>query len=170
MATAAMNIAFGFSTSMIWFAFFWSINGMLQGLGAPGCARILTSWFAAKERGTYWGMWNIAHNMGGFLAPILAGTAAKMYGWQWGMFAPGIVGVVMGALILVGVRDSPEAAGFLPVEQKKEATKKESKDSESSVGEKPKESLVDLLVTDVLKYVVDDVNVVVGDDVCIQTD
>jgi len=84
MATAAMNIAFGFSTSMIWFAFFWSINGMLQGLGAPGCARILTSWFAAKERGTYWGMWNIAHNMGGFAAPILAGTAAKMYGWQWG--------------------------------------------------------------------------------------
>jgi sugar phosphate permease len=57
---------------------------MLQGLGAPGCARILTSWFAAKERGTYWGMWNIAHNMGGFLAPLLAGTAAKMYGWQWG--------------------------------------------------------------------------------------
>ena len=24
------------------------------------------------------GMWNIAHNMGGFLAPILAGTAAKV--------------------------------------------------------------------------------------------
>lgn len=25
-------------------------------------------------------MWNIAHNMGGFLAPILAGTAAKVGG------------------------------------------------------------------------------------------
>jgi hypothetical protein len=49
-----------------------------QGVGAPCCARILTSWFAAKERGTYWGMWNIAHNMGGFFAPILAGTAAKV--------------------------------------------------------------------------------------------
>lgn len=84
MATAAMNIAFGFSASMLWFSVFWSMNGMLQGLGAPGCARILTSWFAAKERGTYWGMWNIAHNLGGFIAPILAGTAAKMYGWQWG--------------------------------------------------------------------------------------
>lgn len=84
MATALMNVAFGFSTSMLWFAAFWSVNGMLQGLGAPGCARILTSWYAAKERGTYWGMWNIAHNMGGFMAPLLAGTAAKMYGWQWG--------------------------------------------------------------------------------------
>ncbi len=35
-----------------------------------------------------------------------------MYGWQWGMFAPGIVGTVMGLLILLGVRDSPEASAF----------------------------------------------------------
>lgn len=145
MATAIMNIAFGFSASMAWFALFWSINGMLQGLGAPGCARILTSWFAAKERGTYWGMWNIAHNMGGFAAPIVAGTAAKMYGWQWGMFAPGIAGIVMGLLILLGVRDSPESVGYPPIE----ATKK----PESTPGQppKPKESLIDLLVNDVLK-------------------
>lgn len=33
-----------------------------------------------------------------------------MYGWQWGMFAPGIVGTAMGLLILLGVRDSPEAS------------------------------------------------------------
>lgn len=34
----------------------------------------------------------------------------QMYGWQWGMFAPGIVGTAMGLLILLGVRDSPEAS------------------------------------------------------------
>lgn len=55
-----------------------------QGFGGPCCARILTTWFATKERGTYWGMWNIAHNLGGFLAPIVAGTAARMYGWKYG--------------------------------------------------------------------------------------
>ena len=115
MATAALNIAFGFSTSLVWFCTWWAMNGMLQvrcrrrrrsrccsratpalrgagramqgpemiwrrvegcgwvtdvpacaaralplplppqGVGAPCCARILTSWFAAKERGTYWG-------------------------------------------------------------------------------------------------------------------
>ena len=56
----------------------------LQGFGGPCCARILTSWFATKERGTYWGMWNIAHNLGGFAAPILAGSAARSMGWKWG--------------------------------------------------------------------------------------
>ena len=58
----------------------------MQGFGGPCCARILTTWFATKERGTYWGMWNIAHNLGGFLAPIVAGTAARMYGWKYGVF------------------------------------------------------------------------------------
>ena len=156
MATALMNIAFGFSTSMIWFAVFWSINGMLQGLGAPGCARILTSWFAAKERGTYWGMWNIAHNMGGFAAPLLAGTAAKLYGWQWGMFAPGAVGLIMGILILLGVKDSPRAAGFPPVEDLNQSSSSSSAahdktTSKEQNSDKKSESLVDLLVTDVLK-------------------
>ncbi|KAI7837430.1 hypothetical protein COHA_008742 [Chlorella ohadii] len=149
IATAALNVAFGFSTSLVWFCTWWAMNGMLQGVGAPCCARILTSWFAAKERGTYWGMWNIAHNMGGFLAPILAGTAAKMYGWQWGMFAPGIVGTVMGLLILLGVRDSPEAVGYPPVEAREE---KKSRDGKPAA----QESLISLLVNDCLKnwYVV----------------
>ncbi|GFH06600.1 MFS domain-containing protein [Haematococcus lacustris] len=72
MLTAAVNIAFGFGTSLTWFCFFWALNGTLQGVGGPCCARILTTWFASKERGTYWGMWNIAHNLGGFAAPLAA--------------------------------------------------------------------------------------------------
>ena len=111
MATAVINIMFGFGSSMVWFCTWWALNGILQvmsllhvlplhimlsiydldnnlytlqGFGGPCCARILTSWFATKERGTYWGMWNIAHNLGGFSAPILAGSAARSYGWKWG--------------------------------------------------------------------------------------
>ena len=30
MATAAVNIAFGFGTSMVWFSCFWALNGILQ--------------------------------------------------------------------------------------------------------------------------------------------
>ena len=30
MATAAVNIAFGFGASMWWFSFFWALNGILQ--------------------------------------------------------------------------------------------------------------------------------------------
>ncbi len=30
MATAVINIAFGFGTSLAWFCFFWALNGTLQ--------------------------------------------------------------------------------------------------------------------------------------------
>lgn len=145
MLTAAMNAIFGFGASMAWFCTFWGLNGILQGLGGPCCARILTSWFATKERGTYWGMWNIAHNLGGFAAPIFAGSIANIYGWRWGMWAPGIAGFVMGALILLAVKDSPESAGFPPVERVEQAAKVE--------GAPPvaKESLMELLMNNVLK-------------------
>lgn len=56
----------------------------LQGVGAPACATILTAWFAAAERGTYWGMWNIAHNLGGFLAPVIVGEWNRSFAGQTG--------------------------------------------------------------------------------------
>ena len=188
---------------------------IMQGFGGPCCARILTAWFASKERGTYWGMWNIAHNLGGFSAPVqfhllvfhpsppmfvvpslastlrqltsslqlvsdilepvsgitvqnsqdsvvvllrvarclprrrefvphrtsstqnpismmtevrgpaqvLVGWAARRYGWRWGMWAPGAVGLTVGILLLLGVRDSPESVGYKPVEPVEKAKK-----------------------------------------------
>ena len=39
MATAAVNLAFGFGASYAWFLACWGANGLLQGLGAPACAR-----------------------------------------------------------------------------------------------------------------------------------
>ena len=30
---------------------------LLQGWGGPACAKLITAWFGARERGTYWGLW-----------------------------------------------------------------------------------------------------------------
>jgi len=116
IATGLVNIAFGASNTLPLFCILWAINGILQGFGAPSCAKILTSWFAANERGTYWGMWNIAHNLGGFIAPILAGTAARTLGWSWGLWAPGSIALTVGFIIISTLKDSPEDRGFPPVE------------------------------------------------------
>jgi len=145
MLTAAVNIAFGFGTSLAWFCFFWALNGTLQGVGGPCCARILTTWFASKERGTYWGMWNIAHNLGGFAAPLVAGGFAKAMGWKWGMWAPGIIGLLVGVIVLFAAKDKPEDCGYPPVEgpdPKKVAAKADSK---------PKPDIWSALVNNVLK-------------------
>ena len=137
IATGVVNIAFGASSTLPLFCILWALNGILQGFGAPSCAKILTSWFAAKERGTYWGMWNIAHNLGGFAAPILAGTAARTLGWNWGLWAPGLIALVFGTIIVLTLKDSPEARGFEAVEDVKViATPKPTQEEEANSGEK----------------------------------
>jgi len=166
-------------------------------------------------------MWNIAHNLGGFLAPIVAGTAARMYGWKYGaprarpecparpartrtaqalssaqapacgpapraaapqrpgalcgarripaagarrqraqtlhrvsdapgraragMWVPGLTGLVVGAGLLLLVRDSPEAVGYPPVETV------QAKPKQADGASAPKESLMSLLLNNVLK-------------------
>jgi len=145
IATGIVNILFGLSASLPLFCALWAMNGILQGFGAPSCAKILTSWFAAKERGTYWGMWNIAHNLGGFAAPILAGTAARTFGWSWGLWAPGAIAVLVGTVIVTTLRDAPEDRGFPPVELETMSVAKQTNDIQDA---KPR--LVENLLHNVL--------------------
>ena len=35
MATALINVAFGFGSSMVWFSCFWALNGILQASLSP---------------------------------------------------------------------------------------------------------------------------------------
>ena len=64
-----------------------------------------------------------------------------------GMWAPGLTGLVVGLILLFVVRDSPEQVGFPPVEVVEKAKPKKQADG----SEGPKESLLTLLVNNVLK-------------------
>lgn len=57
------------------------------------------------------------------MAPIVAGTAARQYGWRWGMFAPGAIGLFVGVLVLFLCKDSPESIGYKPIESIEKAKK-----------------------------------------------
>lgn len=39
---------------------------------------------------------------------------ANHYGWRWGMWAPGALGLAIALFTLAVVRDSPTAAGYMP--------------------------------------------------------
>jgi len=115
LATAAANAAFGASSTFPMLALFWGLNGLLQGLGAPACARTLTAWYPESLRGTFWGFWTASNNVGGFAAPILAGTAARAFGWRAGMWAPAAVAASISIGVGLFMKESPEAAGYPPV-------------------------------------------------------
>ena len=118
--TGTINILFGLSSSLIAFAVLWGLNGWFQGFGWPSACRILTHWYAPKERGTWWSLWNVSHNVGGAIIPLIAAFCAAHYGWRYAMYVPGIICIVMGFFIINRLRDIPQTLGLPRVEEFKQ--------------------------------------------------
>lgn len=126
--TGICNILFGMSSSILFFALFWGLNGWFQGWGWPSCARFLTHWYSQKERGTWWGFWNSSHSIGGAIIPLIAAVCAQYWGWRSAMYVPGITCIVVGLFVMNRLRDTPQSLGLPPIEKFKNdypAAKKE---------------------------------------------
>lgn len=117
--TGVLNILFGFSSSILFFAIFWGLNGYFQGYGWPPCARLLTHWYSQKERGTWWGFWNTSHSVGGALIPLVAAFCAQFWGWRFAMFIPGALCIIAGLFVINRLRDTPRSLGLPPIEKYK---------------------------------------------------
>lgn len=117
IVTGLTNIFFGFSSSLLFFAIFWGLNGWFQGWGWPPCARLLTHWYSQSERGTWWSVWSTSHNIGGFLIPIVAAFCAQYLGWRYAMFIPGSICILMGFMLMNRLRDTPQSLGLPSVEK-----------------------------------------------------
>lgn len=115
--TGFFNIFFGFTSSILFFALFWGLNGVFQGWGWPPCARLLTHWYSQKERGTWWGVWNTSHSVGGALIPLIAAFCAQKWGWRYAMYVPGAMCIVVGFYLMNRLRDTPQSLGLPPIEK-----------------------------------------------------
>jgi OPA family sugar phosphate sensor protein UhpC-like MFS transporter len=115
--TGAFNIFFGFSSSILLFAVFWGLNGWFQGWGWPPCARLLTHWYSQKERGTWWGIWNSSHSVGGAVIPLIAAFCAQAWGWRYAMYVPGIMCIGVGLFLINRLRDTPQSLGLPSIEK-----------------------------------------------------
>lgn len=115
--TGVFNICFGMTSSIVFFAIFWGLNGVFQGWGWPPCARLLTHWYSQKERGTWWGITSTSHSVGGALIPFIAAFCAQAWGWRYSMCVPGVLCILAGFFIMNRLRDTPQSLGLPPVEK-----------------------------------------------------
>ena len=95
------------------------VNGWAQGMGWPACARIMTHWFCANERGTKMGIWNTAHNVGaGFLAIAVVPLGLYLFNGNWhGLFyVAGIMCLAVAILVLIFGADTPQSVGLPAIE------------------------------------------------------
>jgi len=117
--TAMCNFAFGGVENYTVHLLLWALNGLIQGMGWPPCGRSIGHWFSLKERGSYFAIWNISHNIGGGLAGILAAYAASNYGWQAAFYFPGIIAVLGSCYLFWRLRDTPQSVGLPSIEEYK---------------------------------------------------
>lgn len=125
LLTAALNFAFasvgsfGFSNTTIYYLFgaLWTLNGFVQGMGWPPCGRAIGHWFSVRERGTVFAIWNIAHNVGGGVAGVIAAWGASHFGWQAAFYLPGLMAVATAVYLGVRLRDTPQSVGLPAVEE-----------------------------------------------------
>lgn len=93
------------------------INGWFQGMGWPPCGRIMTHWFSANERGTKMSIWNVAHNVGGALMPLLAIWGCSLFcDWHAKLYFPGIAALVAAFIAYLLIRDTPQSCGLPNIE------------------------------------------------------
>lgn len=114
------NLIFGFLPGLILMVVFWSMNGWFQGMGWPPCGRTMVHWFSDRERGTKMAIWNLAHNVGGMLAPLIASYSILLFGsWKSAFFVPAVLSIIIGMLVLLFMRDTPQSVGLPPIEEYK---------------------------------------------------
>lgn len=112
LITGVLNILFAFSYSLSSLLFIWTLNGFFQAWGWPPCAKVLTRWYTRRERGFWWGCWNMSISLGGAAVPLISGVLAVSYGWQAALFVPGIIGIVLGIWLCRQLQDSPQRQGL----------------------------------------------------------
>lgn len=114
---------------------FWIINGWVQGMGFPPCAKSLMHWFAPHEHGIKFATWNISHNFGAGCLFILNAFVVAL-GWKYCFIVPAALSIIGAVFLFWALRDSPEKEGFEPVESYYARTRGVKKDE---TAEKPVE-------------------------------
>ena len=118
--SAIINVFFGFSSAVVTLGLLWMLNGWVQGMGFPPCARLMTHWFSPKELATNFSIWNTSHSIGAGLVVVLCGYLAA-YHWRLCFFVPAGLAILCTFFLLGSLRDTPPSLGLPEVEGTKQA-------------------------------------------------
>jgi len=115
LGSATLLVLLGFCTSFYLFAVLWGLCGWFQTFGAAPCIVSLNQWFSNKERGTLYGIWFSAHNIGTGLTYVITAYIVSAFGWQMGFFAPGLLGITAAVFLYLFMYDRPQVYGLPPI-------------------------------------------------------
>src|SRR5215207_9574318 len=109
LASAALNVAFGWASALYFLTFVWACNGYVQALGWPPTMRVAANWFPPLQRGRAIGIIGTGYQLCGALTFVVAGWAAERFGWRGALYMPAAIVAVSAVHMLVFLKDKPAA-------------------------------------------------------------
>lgn len=106
--SAIINLLFGFSNYFVVFAILWAFNGWFQSIGSAPSVVSICQWFSNRERGTRYGIWAGAHNIGEGLTFVGTAFLINSFGWRWGFWGPGIACIFIALAMFYTLADRPQ--------------------------------------------------------------
>ena len=113
--SAVANIFFGMGSTALFLGIVWMLNGWVQGMGFPPCARLMTHWFPPERLATKMSIWNTSHSIGAGLVVIGCGYIVG-FGWRWCFWGPAILALVIAGMLWFALRDTPSSVGLPEIE------------------------------------------------------
>lgn len=93
----------------------YAVNQYFQSFGALSVVKVNAPWFHVRERGVFGGIFGIMISSGYWLAMGVGGWVLAHFGWKWVFIVPSALIAVMALVDLFLVKDTPQAAGFPPI-------------------------------------------------------
>ena len=113
-----MGVVPAATNSVLIMAVLLFLNGWFQGMGWPPSGRTMVHWFSITERGTKMSIWNVAHNVGASIMPILAIWGVELFtDWHAKFYFPGMIAIFVAIFIFILLRDRPKSIGLPSIEE-----------------------------------------------------
>ncbi len=112
LLSALANLAFGFTNLFVGFVILWGLNGWFQSIGSAPSVVSICQWFSNRERGTRYGIWAGAHNLGEGMTFIFVAWLVNHFGWRAGFVGPGIVCLLVAFTLFRTLGDRPQTYGL----------------------------------------------------------
>ena len=109
LTSAALNVLFGWATSLYLLTFIWACNGYVQALGWTPTMRVAANWFPSLQRGRAIGLIGTGYQLCGALTFVVAGWAAERLGWRGALYVPAGLLVASAAHMLLVLEEGPAA-------------------------------------------------------------
>jgi MFS transporter, OPA family, glycerol-3-phosphate transporter len=110
LASAALNVIFGWATALYFLTFVWACNGYVQALGWPPTMRVAANWFPALQRGRAIGIVGTGYQLCGALTFVVAGWAAERFGWRGALYVPAGLVTFSAIHMMMLLKERPSAA------------------------------------------------------------